>query len=293
MRHISNIASQTLNYNLKMAFASSMLRFAGVPEAFNDPFADADFSSIQAPLPCFIPYPGGSGSMVSALKSGDVDAAFLLTECAVAAIANGAALQIVSPLVTSPLRWAICVSPESTLSEAREGLVWGVSRYGSGSHVMVQFLASQRGWKAEPTFRVCKNIDGLLNGVATGEIDAFLWEWYTTSPQAHSGKVKFIGDVPTPWGCFCVTVAVHQSDQQHEQKVIDIKRAVDQFLLAAHKFKGADGTATRIAEKHHMTLDDATTWLNAVEYAQPGQNGLDEKEEERIQKALKAASVIE
>lgn len=263
------------------------LRFGGVPEAFNDPFSDLSSANAE-----FVQYAGGSGAMLQALQSREIDAAFMLTECAVAAQVNGTPLKIVCPVVVSPLRWAICRRPSDS-NDVDENTRWGVSRFGSGSHIMVEYLASTRGWQAERSFQVCKTIHGLMTALQEGLIDAFLWEWYTTSPLVNSGKLKFVGDVPTPWSCFCTVV--RQSIDEGDERAVRL--ITKDFLNAAAQFKSNHATSVqRIVEKYQMTQDNATHWLNAVQYAPPdwaeGPVGLSEEEENGIKKALKKAEVI-
>ena len=72
---------------------SVRLRVGGVPEHFNLPWkqaiAERAFDDLDVAVE-FEDYPGGTGAMTAALAAGDLDAALLLTEGAVADILNGA-----------------------------------------------------------------------------------------------------------------------------------------------------------------------------------------------------------
>lgn len=270
------------------------LRIAGVPEAFNDPFEDIDFVAHGVKTNAtFVSYPGGSGAMVKAVVSGDVDAAFVLTDCLVAAMEHEEPLTLVSPLVTSPLRWAVVTASQQALDTAKARKLddlahgkWGVSRLGSGSHIMAQVLAAQRGWPAL-SFQVCGDFAGLRASVASGETVAFLWERFTTSPFVRSGHVDIITDIPTPWPPFCVAAHI-QSARRY-----DIEKAVDAFLIAANAFANdTSSTPPRVAQRHGMTLEDAREWTKAVAYAQPGDRLLPQDDLQRIRQALHNAGVI-
>ena len=77
------------------------LRIGGVPEHFNLPWHLAlearRFESLGIEV-AWRDYPGGSGAMAKALRDGELDAALLLTEGAVAAVADGVAAQDREPL---------------------------------------------------------------------------------------------------------------------------------------------------------------------------------------------------
>lgn len=265
------------------------LRIAGVPEAYNDPFHTADFDKYGlVKRPTFIEYPGGSGSMLKAVISQEVDAAFALTDCIVAAIENGAPVRIAAPLVTTPLTWGVIVAPEGVASiDDLSRAKWGVSRIGSGSHVMVQTLAKNRGWTEAPQFEVCGNFQGLRGAVADGRIDAFLWEHYTTKPYADAGEVKIIGGVPTPWGCFCV---VARSDCN---QIDDIRKMVDAFTDSGKKFLDDDASVISVSRKYSMKEGDARAWISGVKYAQVGERRVSAKVLELTRNTLRDAGVID
>ncbi|KAI8921120.1 hypothetical protein DFJ77DRAFT_448669 [Powellomyces hirtus] len=137
--------------------------------------------------------PGGTGEMVNMLNNDQLDVAIALTEGLVASLSNKDGLfRIIGTYVSSPLTWSIATSPSGRLGQSpREGLgpdAWeplknakiGISRLGSGSHIIPFVLADRMGWLkngTEPfTFTPLSNITGLVNGVKTGAVDAFLWE---------------------------------------------------------------------------------------------------------------------
>jgi ABC-type nitrate/sulfonate/bicarbonate transport system substrate-binding protein len=60
--------------------------------------------------------------------------------------------------VDSPLCWAINVGKNATFESVEDlrGQTFGISRFGSGSHLMAYVLASTRGWnlKEDLSFQV-------------------------------------------------------------------------------------------------------------------------------------------
>lgn len=226
--------------------------------------------------------------MLKALQSGDVDLAFALTDCIVAAIENGAAVRLAGPLVTSPLTWAVIVALDSGVTNLNElcKATWGVSRMGSGSHVMVMTLANQRGWKDEPMFEVCDNFEGLRKAVRAGRVNAFLWEHYTSRPYEVGGEVKIIGGVPTPWGCFSVAV------KEGCERVDEVRKVVDAFLEAGKRFLQSDDSVDRMVERHGMSVEEAEQWISEVRYAEVGCRKVGREELEIARRTLFEAGVI-
>ena len=150
------------------------IRVGGVPEHFNLPWHLAlearRFESLDIEL-TWSDYPGGSGAMAKALREGELDAALLLTEGAVAAIADGAAFKIVSLYTDSPLVWGIHVPATSRFrSEADlRGARYAISRLGSGSHLMAFVHARAKGWPVEQlAFVPVGNLAGAVDAFAGG-----------------------------------------------------------------------------------------------------------------------------
>src|SRR5262245_66047978 len=117
------------------------IRIGGVPEHFNLPWHLALQARRFAPLGVDVSwrdYAGGSGAMAKALRDGELDAALLLTEGAVAAVADGVPLEIASLYTDSPLVWGVHVPAASKFRAVGElaGARYAISRMGSGSHLM-------------------------------------------------------------------------------------------------------------------------------------------------------------
>ena len=176
--------------------ASEDLRVGYVPEHFSTPlhFAKRHFS---APIE-LLPFPSGTGAMISALQDHSIDVAVGLTEGWVAGLALAAAANetfaygLVGTYVESPLRWAVStgagredLATEQDPGEWVKGLKgkkMGVSRVGSGSYVMGYMMADKLGFldpegENEP-FEVVplETFEKLRGGVVDGKADFFLCE---------------------------------------------------------------------------------------------------------------------
>lgn len=163
--------------------------------------------------------------MIKKLLDGSVDVAAALTEGLVASIANGEnGFKIFGTFVESPLCWAISAGVNNekvtNVDSLRNGRI-GISRFGSGSHIMPFVLADQRGWLndkveqgngASPdapsqasspfTFEVLKDFKGLRDGVNSGKADAFLWEKFMTKPYHDNKEVQYIDEITPAWPAF-------------------------------------------------------------------------------------------
>jgi ABC-type nitrate/sulfonate/bicarbonate transport system substrate-binding protein len=107
---------------------------------------------------------------------------------------NGPEVQIISGYIDSPLHWAVNVAPDSQIKSIEDlrNKTIGISRYGSGSHLMTYLMADQRNWdpNKELTLEVKGGIEDLVNGVLDHSTDAFLWETFTVKPWEEKGKTK-------------------------------------------------------------------------------------------------------
>merc|ERR1712083_1188739 len=99
-----------------------------------------------------------------------------------------------------------------------------------------------------------------------GEIDAWLWEKFTTKILVDSGEWDIIGEVPTPWPCF-VFVA---SDRAIKERAQEIRDMVDATRGVTTEFKQNAGESTlKYVMEHHAVgcKEDATEWLDGTQWA--------------------------
>lgn len=251
---------------------ASTLRIAGVPEHFNAPFHIAQERGLYADRGVDLEWcmtPEGTGAMLKALEAGETDMAVVLSEGAVARVASGAALKVVGTYVKSPLRWGVHVKAGSPLRdlEALRGRTFGISRPLSGSHLMAHVMANSRGWTLpkDAPVKVVGPLDGARKAMAAEEIDAWLWEKFTTKHLVDSGEWDIIGEVPTPWPCFLFVA----SRQSLATKSEDIRSMVEVTRGVCEEFKANSGGSTvgYVAQNHKLSEEDATEWLNGTEWA--------------------------
>jgi hypothetical protein len=132
-----------------------------------------------------VPAPSGTGDMLRKLVEKEIDIGTTLMEGtvlqAVQNVLDGKEERIrVGGLYTrSPLCWALAVHPDAPLVSTLPHVRIGISRYGSGSHIMAVLLAQQKKWTCYE-WVVCDHIQGLLEGIQKDRIDCFLWEVITT-----------------------------------------------------------------------------------------------------------------
>jgi sulfonate transport system substrate-binding protein len=189
------------------------LRVGGVPEHFNLPWhlaADGGGAAGPGVDVAWRDYPDGSGAMAAALRGGELDAALLLTEAAVAGVANRGGFKIASLYVESPLIWGIHVPAGSALHTVADvqGARYAISRLGSGSHLMAYVHARAQGWAVDKlTFVTVSNLEGAIRAFESGTADVFFWERFMTKPLVDSGRFRLVGEFRAPWPAFVLCVA--------------------------------------------------------------------------------------
>eukprot|EP01114_Cavostelium_apophysatum_P010945 TRINITY_DN25104_c0_g1_i2.p1 TRINITY_DN25104_c0_g1~~TRINITY_DN25104_c0_g1_i2.p1 ORF type:complete len:232 (-),score=29.29 TRINITY_DN25104_c0_g1_i2:2-664(-) len=151
-----------------------------------------------------VQHPRGTGSMCRALRAGELDVAVALTEGVIADLVNnGPAFKITATYVQSSLHWAVVVAPASSIRNIADlkGKKFGISRYGSGSHLMAYVMADDRRWDAatDLQFEVKGGLQDLIGGLQDHSTDAFMWETFTTKPYMDQNLVRKVGS-PTKNG---------------------------------------------------------------------------------------------
>jgi sulfonate transport system substrate-binding protein len=248
----------------------SKLRIGGVPEHFNLPWHLALEARQFEPGGIDIEwrdYPGGSGAMAKALRDGELDAALLLTEGAVAAVTDGVALDIVSLYTDSPLVWGIHVPAASRFRSVAEleGARYAISRTGSGSHLMAFVHARTQGWPVERLELVTVgNLDGAVAAFAAGKADVFFWEKLMTKPLVDAGQFRRVGEFTAPWPAFVVCVTRAMSAEQREA----VGRAVGIALDAARALRARPDAAQLIAARYGLRPSDVAEWLQTVRWSE-------------------------
>lgn len=265
----------------------------GVPEHFNYPwyhaaehdqsFADRRFSFEWRS------FPGGTGAMCAALRSGEIDVAIMLTEGAVADISHGNPSRIIGTYVNSPLTWGIHVSAQSSFQnvmELREEK-FAISRYQSGSHLMAYVNAQQQGWNPnELQFEVVGGMEGARKALKSDQAQVFMWEKFTTKPIVDQGEFRRVGNCVTPWPCF-VLVAREEVIEKEQAGLLEMLYSIRRIMSQMEEAEKMDYISRRFEQERQ----DVVEWYRQTEwYCAPviGRSTLRE-----VQDTLKALSVIE
>ncbi|KAF4442891.1 hypothetical protein FACUT_1714 [Fusarium acutatum] len=256
---------------------SSPLRIGYVPEHFSTPlyFAQKHFG-LDAEL---IPFPSGTGHMVTAIRSGEIDVAVGLTEGWIAGLGKegvegDGGYRLVGTYVETPLCWAISTGakrPEITSVDSLKGGKIGVSRIGSGSYVMGFVLADQQGWltpgAAEKPFSdtvVLNNFENLRNAVNSGEADFFMWEHFTSKKFYDSGEIRRVGEIYTPWSSWKIVASTKLTQNGLDTRVKDLFGKLDQGIN--HFNDNQEEAVAYISSSLGYTEPDAREWLKTVRF---------------------------
>lgn len=256
------------------------IRVGGVPEHFNLPwhlniengkFAEAGVNVLWRD------FPEGTGAMNKALRSGEIDAAVILTEGVTRDIIAGNASKIVQVYVGTPLIWGIHVDASSSYRtmEDIEGKVAAISREGSGSHLMAYVNAKRQGWdRNQLKFKIVDNIDGAVKALKSGEADYFMWEHFTTKPLVDNNTFRLIDDCPTPWPCFVIAVRAEVLKFNPSR----IKTMLEVLNSTTQNIKGLPEFDKMLSGRYQQKLEDIKEWLEITEWSQ-SQISLDELNE--------------
>merc|ERR1711916_173989 len=186
---------------------------------------------------------------------------------------------IASGYVAVPLRWGLWGSPSSgwdSVDDMENDVVnngkvvrFGISRFGSGSHLMATIFAHSQGWDKDSIAFAppAGSLDGLMASLDNDQADLFLWNYSTTLPvaNAHPETLKHIGDLYTPWPCFMIAVSRDLLDNR--RPVLDAFLAGVKESTALFLSKGQD-SVDYVVEKHGIARDAAHEWFSNVAYAE-------------------------
>ena len=244
------------------------LKIGGVPEHFNYPWyitlKNKEFTNQDINLR-WQDYPGGTGQMCKALRSGEVDIAIVLTEGIIKDIINGNPSKITQTFVESPLIWGIHVGHKSKFKkiEDLENATVAISRFGSGSHLMAIVNAHNNGWDIDKLkFKVVGDLQGGIDALTNGEADYFMWEHFTTKPLVDNNTFRRLGDCPTPWPCFVVAVRNEVLENNFEE----VKKVLDIVNSCTSNFKNIENIDKTLAIRYEQQLEDIQEWLSITEW---------------------------
>ncbi|KAL2863336.1 uncharacterized protein BJX67DRAFT_263500 [Aspergillus lucknowensis] len=294
------------------------LRIGYVPEHYLAPLHLAlRNASTASALPFTLsltPFPSGTGHMITSLRSGEIDLAIGLTEGWVAGLAGKQAptpptdggYKVVGHWVDTPLRWAIVTGRNrenvAGVKDLKDGRV-GVSRLGSGSHIMSFVLAQQQGWKPESLSPVILGPFGSLRDGVTGSnnndgptADFFMWEHFTTKPYFHTpdSPLKKIGEIFTPWPSWMIVASTATfPTPERDDRLSALFEFLDQGI---NVFQHDLGDVVRRLGTGELGCtygeEDAREWIKDVKFT-AGTRGVYEGVVLGVVDVLKVAGVID
>ncbi|RLV92367.1 hypothetical protein JA1_003249 [Spathaspora sp. JA1] len=259
----------------------SVLKVAYIPEHFSTPLFFAQqkgyYESFGLTIE-FVKVIEGSGRLINLLNSGEVDIAIGLTEAFVADLGKGnESYKLIDTYVSSPLLWAISTGfnrKELTKAEELQGGKIGISRIGSGSHIMSFVLAHSLKFTKEfsqfPILSNFKNLRDSVNekfteGDELKNSDAFMWEYFTSKKYYDNHEIKQIGEIYTPWPSW----VINANAKSLSVKETDIKN----FLTAVNSgieyfVNHIDEAVEYISTNLDYSAEDAREWTKTVKFNQ-------------------------
>ena len=292
---------------------SAPLRIGYVPEHFSTPlhFAKTHFSLSAA----LVPFPSGTGHLAAALADNEIDVGIGLTEAWIAALGKAQIEQrtpastdfrLVGTYVETPLCWAISTGrdrDEITSVSDLHGKKGGVSRIGSGSHIMSYVLADQQGWLAaveastsgpRPSpfdFIPLQTFARLREGVNERTVDFFMWEHFTSKRYHDNGSIKRIGEIHTPWPSWMmVSQNKHLATTDGQISLIELLTKLDmgiEYFNAHH-----EEAITYISTELDYSKEDAQEWLETVRFSESTQ-GVSAEVVHKTVEVLEKGNVLE
>lgn len=250
-----------------------------------------------------IPFPSGTGHMITALRAGEIDVGIGLTEGWVAGLgkedaSSDGGYKVVGTYVETPLCWAISTGaerPEITSVDSLKGGKIGVSRIGSGSYVMGSVLADQQGWLSNANaasspysdFVILNTFENLRKAVNSGEADFFMWEHFTSKRYYDSGEIRKVGEIYTPWSSWKIVASTKLvRDGQLDLRLHSLFEKLDQGIKYFNQNK--EEAVKYISTELDYSEEDAREWLKTVRFPDRTEGvdlGVVEKTVQVLQKA--------
>ncbi|TDN89374.1 ABC-type nitrate/sulfonate/bicarbonate transport system substrate-binding protein [Salegentibacter sp. 24] len=267
------------------------IKVGGVPEHFNLPWhlciEEKRFETRGLNV-IWKDFPGGTGAMNKALRSGEIDVAVILTEGILKDIISGNESKIVQSYIGSPLIWGIHVAAGSKFKSVEElkNTRAAISRKGSGSHLMAYVNAQNHQWGIDDLqFEIVKDLNGAVKALSQDNAQYFMWEHFTTKPLVDNHTFRRLADCPTPWSCF-VIAARNESLKNDSER---LKIMLEILNRETRRFKDLPKIAEKIAEKYDQRIEDIQNWLNITHWSQ---EQITDNEIEKVQDKLLELNLI-
>jgi hypothetical protein len=295
-----------------MSSSPPPIRIGYVPEHYLLPLHLSTF-----PFPVeLIPFPSGTGHMITSLRSDSIDLAIGLTEGWVAGLLTRQGkkekgYKIVGRWVQNPLRWAIVTGRDrvdmNSVSDLQNHRQVGVSRLGSGSHIMAFVLAQQEGWISSSEESKALDIvplgplADLIAGVTAKQgkepaADFFMWEHFTTKPHFHAPEspLKKIGEIYTPWPSWHIAASEKSfPDPGNDERLAKVLEVLDGGIKRFNEDPDIGIRMLGTGEAGcHYGEEDAREWLKKAEFTNETR-GVDRHLMEEVVKVLQGAGVVD
>ncbi|KAI9824991.1 MAG: hypothetical protein M1819_000789, partial [Sarea resinae] len=198
--------------------------------------------------------------------------------------------------------WAISTGAnrtELTSVSQLAGSKMGVSRLGSGSHIMGSVLADTHGWLpspssssssssttgaaatsgAPPTPTPLQTFASLRQAVTDRTADFFMWEHFTTKRYYDNGELKRLGEIYTPWPSWLIVASTatfpslnspnssNDNKDKDQQALTHLFTALDSGI--SHFLSHPDEAVAYISTALDYSAEDARAWLKTVRFATP------------------------
>lgn len=264
----------------------------GVPEHFNLPWnlvaETGAFRSKGLEIE-WRDFPEGTGAMMRAVEANEVDVALVLTEGAIAHIAQNGTTGIIGTWVESPLIWGIHSGPKTKKGpryphDARIA----ISRMGSGSHLMPLVHAQEDNYKEPAKLVEIGTLAGAIEAFAEDRIDTFYWERTMTLPQVRAGQMQLDGDFSAPWPAFVAVRSTESADHVDNAWALAID-AMEGFMTEL--LSDREGFLQQVGERYDLPPEEVATWFARTVWA-PSLK-VDPAALQRASEGLVAAGVLE
>ena len=219
-------------------------------------------------------------------SSSELDLTVCLSEGAVAHIAKSLARNpdpttapsLVGTFVGSALTWGVHVASGSP---HRDGAAlgtetYGISRFGSGSHLMSSVRARALGVPADDLkFHIVHNMPGAAEALPdpTNPAEVFLWNKSTTQPLVDTGVFRRVGTFDSPWPAFVVVarpgVVATAEQQARVRAVLAVVRRHCALLRPADTPPGTPAPRevnAMVAQRYGLREDTVDGWFRGVQW---------------------------
>lgn len=257
-----------------------------VPEHFSTPLFLAErqgFFLKNGLEVIFKSFPSGSGHLIQSLIEGSINIAVGLTEAFVNGTASGdVCYKIVGTYVQSKLHWSVITGAKRddlTSIDQLEGKMCGVSRIGSGSHIMPKYMREEKGWSKEFDYEVLDTFGNLRQAVNNQRADFFMWEYFTSLRYFENKEIKTLGEIDSPWPSWVIVA---------DDVVLKYETIAKAFMNSVNEgieyFKTHTDEAIKYIVSHFdYTEEIARAWLKTVNFS----DDVCEINDEDVTKALK------